>query len=140
MLDDEFLKKYNINNTGDLYRKSTIDLNFPLYIDMHIVWPDIKELTRVIHNNNGKVFLAHPYRYTKDVIDVLEEVKEYVDSIEICNNPKNKEEVEFLYNYAKVNNLLVSVGSDYHGNNRYKLECEYLTDEMINDIISWIEK
>lgn len=48
------------------------------------------------------------------------------------------EEVEFLYNYAKNNNLLVSCGSDYHGNNRYSLECEYLNDNMINDILSWI--
>ena len=69
---------------------------------------------------------------------MLEEVKDYVDGIEICNNPNSKEEVEFLYNYAKNNNLLISCGSDYHGNNRYSLECEYLNDNMINDILSWI--
>ena len=39
---------------------------------------------------------------------------------------------------AKNNNLLVSCGSDYHGNNRYSLGCEYLNDNMINDILSWI--
>ena len=138
MLDEVFLEKYNIQSTGDLYRISTIDSSFPLYIDMHIVWPNIKELLEIIHNNNGKVFIAHPYRYNKSVTEVLEEVKDYVDGIEICNNPNNKEEVEFLYNYAKKNNLLVSCGSDYHGNNRYSLECEYLNDNMINDILSWI--
>ena len=138
MLDKNFLEKYNIKSISDLYRTSTIDSSFPLYLDMHIVWPDIKELLEIIHNNNGKVFLAHPYRYNKDVIEVLEEVKDYVDGIEICNNPNNKEEVEFLYNYAKSNSLLVSCGSDYHGNNRYSLECEYLNDNMINDILSWV--
>lgn len=138
MLDKNFLEKYNIKSISDLYRTSTIDSSFPLYIDMHIVWPDIKELLEIIHNNNGKVFLAHPYRYNKDVIEVLEEVKDYVDGIEICNNPNNKEEVEFLYNYAKNNNLLVSCGSDYHGNNRYNIECEYLNDDMIKDILNWI--
>ena len=107
---------------------------------MHIVWPDIKELLEIIHNNGGKVFIAHPYRYNKDVMEVLDEVKDYVDGIEICNNPNSKEEVEFLYNYAKKNNLLVSCGSDYHGNNRYSLECEYLNDYMVNDILNWIEK
>lgn len=138
MLDKNFLEKYNIKSISDLYRTSTIDSSFPLYIDMHIVWPDIKELLEIIHNNNGKVFLAHPYRYNKDVIEVLEEVKDYVDGIEICNNPNNKEEVEFLYNYSKNNNLLVSCGSDYHGNNRYNIECEYLNDDMIKDILNWI--
>ena len=138
MLDKDFLKKYNINSSGDLYRISTIDLSFPLYIDMHIVWPSIKELLEVIHNNNGKVFLAHPYRYNKDVKEVLADVKDYVDGIEICNNPSSREEVEFLYNYAKENNLLISCGSDYHGNDRYSIECEYLNEDMINDILKWI--
>lgn len=139
MLDKAFLKKYNINTSSDLYRISTSDLSFPLYIDMHIVWPDIKELQNIIHKSNGKIFIAHPYRYNKDVIEVLDEVKDYIDGIEICNNPKNKEEVDFLYEYAKKNNLLVSCGSDYHGNNRYSLESNYLNNDMINDILNWLD-
>ena len=107
---------------------------------MHIVFPDINELKEIIHKNNGKIFIAHPYRYNKDVKDVLNDVLEYVDGIEICNNPNNKEEVLFLYKYAKDNNLLVSCGSDYHGNNRYSLECNYLNEDMIKDIVSWIRE
>lgn len=140
MLEQSFLDKYNISNAGDLYRISTIDTEFPLYIDMHIVWPDIKELTEIIHNNHGKVFIAHPYRYNKDVKYVLSDVLQYVDGIEICNNPNSQEEVDFLYKYAKDNNLLVSCGSDYHGSNRYSLDCNYLNDNMIKDIIFWIRK
>ena len=138
MLDKEFLNKHNIKTIDDFYRQSTINNNFPLYIDMHIVWPDIKELLKIIHNNNGKVFLAHPYRYNKNINEVLKETKDYIDGIEICNNPNNKEEVEYLYNYAKDNNLLVSIGSDYHGNNRYNIDCKYITEEMINDILKWM--
>ena len=139
MLDKDFLYKYNLNTPGDLYRLGSIDQNFPLYLDMHIVWPDVTEIIDLIHRNNGKVFLAHPYRYNRDVKEVLNDVKDYVDGIEICNNPKTPEEVEFLYNYAKEHNLLVSCGSDYNGNNRYSLECEYLTEEMIKDILKWIK-
>ena len=139
MLNKDFLDYYNINNANDFYRRSTIDEEFPLYIDMHIVWPDIEELLDVIHKNNGKVFLAHPYRYNKKVEDVLSEVKCYVDGIEISNNPKSKEEVAFLYRFAKENNLLVSYGSDYHGNNRYSMNCDYVSEKMLQDITSWIK-
>lgn len=139
MLDKKFLDKYNVTCMGDLYRLSTIDKNFPLYIDMHIVWPDIKELLNIIHRSSGKVFLAHPYRYNKPVMEVLNDIKDYVDGIEICNNPKDKQEVDFLYKYAKDNNLLVSCGSDYHSSDRYSMECFYLTDEMITDVLSWIK-
>ena len=140
MLSKDFLITYNISCISDLYRLSTTNKDFPLYIDMHIVWPDIKELLEVIHNNGGKVFLAHPYRYNKSVEEVLEDVKNYVDGIEICNNPKDKEEVEFLYNYALKNNLLVSCGSDYHGNDRYSVDCNYLTDEMIHSVLKWVNE
>jgi predicted metal-dependent phosphoesterase TrpH len=138
MLDKNFLEKYNLKNLNDFYRISTIDSKFPLFIDMHIVWPDIIELVQVIHQNHGKVFLAHPYRYKRNVLEVLDDVKNYVDGIEISNN-NTKEEVEFLYRYAKENNLLVSCGSDYHGNNRYSIDCKYLSDQMINDVLSWIK-
>lgn len=138
MLNSNFLAKYNITRPGDLYRLGTIDKTFPLYIDMHLVWPDIKELKDIIHSNNGKIFLAHPYRYNKPISEVLEDVKGQVDGLEISNNPTSKEEVEYLYNYAKENNLLVSCGSDYHGNDGYSIECDYITEEMIKDILSWI--
>lgn len=139
MIDKTFLDKYNIIYPGDLYRLSTMDKSFPLYIDMHLVWPDIKELQNIIHNNGGKIFLAHPYRYNQSVEKVLNDVRDYVDGIEICNNPKDEKEVEYLYKFAKENNLLVSCGSDYHGDQKYSIECDYLTEDMIKDVLSWIK-
>ena len=138
MLPKEFLTSYNLMTSGDFYRVSTTSIGFPLYLDMRIVWPDILELIDVIHSNNGKIFLAHPNRYNMDVRMVLDEVRDYVDGIEICNNPKDKDEVLYLYNYAKDNNLLVSCGSDYHGDKRYSMDCQYLSDSMIEDILSWM--
>lgn len=137
-----FLNKYELNNVSDLYRRSTMDPNFPLYIDMTIVWPTIKELTKIIHENGGKTFLAHPYRYAKtdNVLNILNSCYKYVDGIEIYNNPKDFDEVKYLYNFAKSHNLLVSAGSDFHGNDKHNIiDVDILPTEMQEDIESWIK-
>ena len=135
-----FLNKYDIKEQGDLYRLGTMTEEFPLYIDMHIVWPGIEELREIIHKNGGKIFLAHPFRYGKNEIEnILENCLPYIDGIEISNNPKTKEEVRYLYNYAKSHNLLMSVGSDYHGEDDYhnKLTIDILEEQMEQEIYSW---
>lgn len=135
-----FLDKYNISNGSDFYRLSTGDNTFPLYIDMSIVWPTIEVLSKVIHDNGGKIFLAHPYKYKgKNVDDVLESCSSYVDGIEISNENKSKDEVDKLYEYAKEKNLLISAGSDYHGSEKHNsLDVNYLDDNKEQEIIEWI--
>ena len=138
-----FLNKYNILNVSDFYRLSTMDKNFPLYIDMNIVWPTIEVLSKIIHDNGGKIFLAHPYKYAKglDVEEILNICSSYVDGIEISNEADSKEEVEHLYEYAKKKNLLVCAGSDFHNSEkRNNLLVKYLDEKMENDIIYWINE
>ena len=137
----EFLNKYELNSISDLYRKSTMDTNFPLYIDMTIVWPTIEKLAEIIHKNGGKIFLAHPYRYAKtgNVINILNSCYKYIDGIEIYNDPKDFNEVKSLYAFAKSHNLLVSSGSDFHGNEKHNIiDVDILPNEMQKDIESWI--
>ena len=139
----EFLCKYNIKNISDLYRESTMNPNFPLYIDMSIVWPKIETLAQIIHENGGKIFLAHPYKYNEntDVDKLLNSCLPYIDGIEISNEPQSPEEVNYLYKFAKRNNLLVSAGSDYHGTEKHNdFNVYYLTEDMTNDIENWIKK
>lgn len=140
--NNSFLEKYKIQNYNDFYRMSTMDKTFPLYVDMSIIWPNIEKLKKIIHENGGKLFLAHPYKYEKstDVESILNRCREYIDGIEISNNPKNKEEVQMLYTYAKEHNLLICAGSDYHGTkNHGTMVTEYLTDEMKEHINDWVD-
>ena len=114
---------------------------FPLYIDMSIVWPTIDVLSKIIHENGGKLFLAHPYKYAKglDVDKILDSCSSYIDGIEICNEPRSEVEVNHLYEYSKEKGLLVSAGSDFHGSkNHSNLNVDYLSNEMEKDIIKWI--
>ncbi len=141
--NQKFLDTYNITNFSDFYRLSTMDKEFPLYIDMKAVWPTIETLSEVIHNNGGKLFLAHPNKYVKDfnVDKILDMCSPYIDGIEISNEPNNQEEVEHLYNYAKQKDLLISAGSDFHGTEKHSnLNVSYLNEDMIKDIEDWISK
>ena len=136
-----FLDKYEILNVSDFYRLSTMDKEFPLYIDMRIVWPTIDVLSKVIHDNGGKLFLAHPYKYTKGLSaeEILDSCSSFVDGIEICNEPKTKEEVEYLYEYAKKNKLLVSAGSDFHGTEKHNKLLFDIDLKMEKDILKWLD-
>lgn len=138
-----FLVKYNILNKSDFYRLSTMDNSFPLYINMNIVWPTIETLSRIIHNNSGKIFLAHPYKYVKgrSVDKLLDSCSSFIDGIEICNESENEEEVIYLYEYAKRKGLLVSVGSDYHGSEKHNnISVDYLNEKIEKDVEKWISE
>lgn len=140
MLDDDFKNKNHITKISDLYRESTINENFPLYLDMSIVWPTIEKVRDIIHENGGKIFLAHPFRYgTKNVEELLEEAKPWVDGIEVYNN-NTEEEVDFLYHYAKENNLFMSCGSDFHGNEKHNDITVKIPNKIQEEVKVWVKK
>ena len=141
--NQRFLSKYNLSNVSDFYRLSTMDNSFPLYVDMNIVWPTIDVLGKIIHDNGGKLFLAHPYKYAKgiNVDEILDSCSPYIDGIEISNEPESEDEVKYLYEYATQKGLLISAGSDFHGSeNHSNLNVNYLTEGMENEIESWINE
>ena len=138
MLDNSFKEKYNLTKISDLYRESTISKDFPLYIDMSILWPTIEEVRNVIHENGGLIFLAHPFKYgKKDVNELLKEALSYIDGIEVYNG-NTDEEVKFLYDFAKENNLLMSCGSDFHSTENHNDIIVQINDKLEQEIIDWI--
>lgn len=138
MLDNSFKEKYNLTKISDLYRESTINKDFPLYIDMSILWPTIEEVRNVIHENRGLIFLAHPFKYgKKDVNELLKEALSYIDGIEVYNG-NTDEEVKFLYDFAKENNLLMSCGSDFHSTENHNDIIVQINDKLEQEIVDWI--
>ena len=81
------------NNYSSFLRYFAYDKTFPVYTSLFRIYPDIKDAVSISHFAHGKVFLAHLYKY-----------------------PNNHQELlNYLYNYCKNNNLLISGGSDCHG-------------------------
>lgn len=116
------IEKYKAIPTKGEFIETMMNENCPAYVKKNTLSP--KEAADIIRNAGGKVFLAHPVAYVhQDRLtenDILKIVKEMnPDGIEanyifIDRNNKKINEVEKWNEFAKKNNLLVSVGSDFH--------------------------
>ena len=107
------------------FRKSTTDKEFILYRDFTQDYPTAETVSNIIRKNNGKVFLAHLFVYNLDNhIEFLEKIasSNIVDGIETYYSRFTNEQIEEIENYCKENNLLMSGGSDYHGEKHKELE------------------
>lgn len=82
--------------------------------------PKIENIIKLIHDNGGKVFLAHPFLYGIKEIEafIVQLCLLGLDGIECFHYDPKEEEMNLLLDYAKKNNILASGGSDYHGDER----------------------
>lgn len=128
------------NDSGVFFRTCTVDKNFPLYRDFSKQMPTLEFIKNLIHKHNGKIFLAHLYKYNlNDHIDFLNKIvdEKLIDGIEVYHSSFSKEQIDILYNYCKHNNLLMSGGSDCHGDRKKdrKLGIGYDNLNINKDII-----
>ena len=116
--NSQFFEKYSINSFSDLYRLSTEDKKFPLYIDVGEIFPGVNEVVSQIHKHKGIVVLAHPYNYKTNVnVEMLLQIalESGMDGIEVFHPSASISQIKSLLKFATKNNLLVTGGSDYHG-------------------------
>lgn len=89
----------------------------PFYIDLTEDLPTVKEIADIIHDSGGIVVLPHVFEYKSiDNKEFLNNIYELgiLDGIECVHSKHDKEQVEFLEDFCKKNNLLMSGGSDFH--------------------------
>ena len=84
-------------------------------------YPTVEEVVKAVHEANGYVVLAHPCNYYKnntkeEVLEKLEKFKSIgIDGVE-CYYPANSEMMtETCIEFCKNNNMIITVGSDSHG-------------------------
>ena len=113
------------NSYSDFYRKALANPNSKLFLNFPEFKPSLKEIVNLIHTAGGKAFLAHPYQYK------LENTEEFLnkiydefnlDGIECFYTTFTSGQTNYLINFAKMRNLLISGGSDYHGANKKQHE------------------
>lgn len=81
---------------------------------------DLDRTVKAIHNAGGVAVLAHPISIEKtfkvDIEDIFYIFKEAgIDGIEIFNSKHTLSDIKRYYGLARKEHLLISGGSDYHG-------------------------
>lgn len=114
----DILKEEYTPTSKEFFRKIITNPNSKFYCDFSSLSPKLTDVLNLIKKNNGYTFLAHPYVYKKEnlkefLTDLYKEYK--IDGIETYYYNLSKEETEFIKQFAKENKLLVSGGSDFHG-------------------------
>ena len=84
-------------------------------------YPTVEEVVKAVHEANGYVVLAHPCNYysnknKEEILEKLEILKNLgIDGVE-CYYPANSEMMtETCIEFCKNNNMIITVGSDSHG-------------------------
>lgn len=109
------------NDIGYFFRCCTCNADFPIYYNMSNSVPNAKDVVKAVHNAGGKVFLAHLYQYPfRDYKKYLDDLikDNLIDGIEVYHSSFTDYQINYLYNYCKENNILMSGGSDCHGDKK----------------------
>ena len=102
-------------------RKGCANPNSDFFVNKSNFYLKFEDIIDIIHRAGGKAFLAHPYIYRfPDTIKKLNKIfnNTKLDGIECYYHSFDKEQTKNLIHFAKEKNLLISGGSDYHGDLR----------------------
>ena len=115
-------KSYLSNKVWDnphlFYRECCCSKSDPFYVDETLQIPDINEVIEIITKAGGKSFLAHLYEYPIESYGSFIErlVNDTnIDGLECYQAFFSNEQIDFLINFCHKNNLLISGGTDFHG-------------------------
>lgn len=84
-----------------------------------IKYISLKEAIDIIEGTGGIPVIAHPGNNLKDNLDIIYDlINEGIKGIEVFSSYHSDEQVDFFYNIAQKNNLIITCGTDFHGKNK----------------------
>ena len=117
----KFFKTEEWNDIDIFYNSCVTNKNFPLFVDFSIHYPEANTVAKAVRNAGGKLFIAHIFKYNlENSIEFLDILKQnnIIDGVEVYHSTFTDEQVSILEKYCINNNLLMSGGSDCHGEKR----------------------
>ena len=77
------------------------------------------EIIKLIKDSGGLAVLAHPGNNFKNHPEIVDDIiREGIDGIEVFSTYHSQEQIDYFFNKAKENKLLMTFGSDFHGKNK----------------------
>ena len=148
------LENFNHIPSKGEFIETIMNENCPAYVRKETVTP--KQAAEIIRAANGKVVLAHPVAYIyednltdEDITNIISDMKP--DGLEAnylyVDRKSNKiiDETKKWNEFAKNNNLFVTIGSDFHNKDWLKPEIGFVNtnfcldddtvDEILNNLI-----
>ena len=117
---------------SSFFWKNMANVESAFYIDYSQVFQHPLEAIKTIRDSGGKAILAHPYAYGKDSEMVLESFIGEVDGVECYHTQINKQQSEYLIDLCKQRNLIITGGSDYHGEGTSFINSQNVPDHLLN--------
>ena len=103
-------------------KKYCADMEGPFYIDKKDDYPSLKDAIKAVKDAGGIAIVAHAfiYKWAKDKESFIADLhRNYdIDGFECYHSSFSEEQIEYIVNYCRENNLLMSGGSDCHGDNK----------------------
>ncbi|MDU1912350.1 PHP domain-containing protein [Fusobacterium sp.] len=101
-----------------------------------IEFRSMTEIIKLIKESGGLAVLAHPGNNFKNCLEIVDDIiKEGIDGIEVFSTYHSLEQIEYFYNKAEKNNLLMTFGSDFHGKNKPQIKLKgYPVPEKYEDM------
>ena len=114
---ERLLYKSSTENMTNFSRNEFYNPKSPFYCDLSGLYISFQDAIDIVHDAGGLAFLAHPFVYSKNVVERLQSIvdRHNLDGIECFYYNFTKEQSDFLLDFCDRNNLYVSGGSDYHG-------------------------
>lgn len=151
--NEELLMKNfgHVPNKGE-FIEMVMNEGCPAYVKKVSITP--REAVELIKSAHGKAVLAHPVAYSyedglteEDIIDLVKDMK--VDAIEgnylyVDRNDEMHDDTDKWNTFAKKNNLISLIGSDFHNKDGLRPEIGFrntnlkISEEEINSILKYL--
>ena len=121
---ERLLSITSLDNATNFSRNEFYNPKSDFFVDQSGLYISFQSAIDIIHDAGGLAFLAHPFVYSKNVVERIQSIIDRfnLDGIECYYYSFTDEQTKFLLDVCKKNNLLVSGGSDYHGTVRKGVE------------------
>lgn len=114
-------KEEEWNNIDVFFNSCITNKKFPVFVDFSIHYPKADVVSNKVREAGGKLFIAHLFRYNLNnpiqFLDLLVKDK-IIDGVEVYHSSFTEEQSKILEEYCQNNNLLMSGGTDCHGDKK----------------------